>query len=91
MNKNTASVFVGTNFELVMRNAGLSTIIFSGISTELGIESSARDALNRGFFPVVVSDAVSPPDREAHQRSLQNLANTMVVVSTNELTTLWKK
>ena len=29
LNKNTASIFVGTNFELVMRNAGLSTVVFS--------------------------------------------------------------
>jgi len=91
LNKNTASIFVGTNFELVMRNAGLSTIIFSGISTELGIESSARDALNRGFFPVVVRDAVSSSNREAHERSLQNLANMMLLLSTDELLALWKK
>jgi nicotinamidase-related amidase len=91
LNKNTASIFIGTNFELVMRNAGLSTIIFSGIATEMGIESSARDALNRGFFPVVLNDAVSSSNQEAHQRSLQNLANMMVVLSTNELTTFWKK
>ena len=74
-----------------MRNAGLSTIMFCGISTEIGIESSARDALNRGFFPVVINDAVSSPNREAHQRSLQNLATMVVVLSTKELTTFWKK
>lgn len=90
INKNTASIFVGTNFELVVRNAGLSTIIFCGIATEYGVESSARDALNRGFFPVIVTDAVSSSDQEAHARSLQNLKNMMLLLSTNDLTNTWK-
>jgi len=41
------SIFIGADFERMIRNAGITTIIFSGIATELGVESSARDALNR--------------------------------------------
>lgn len=91
INKNTASIFVGTNFELLTRNAGISTIVFTGISTEIGIESSARDAGNRGFFPVVVSDAVSSRDQQAHSRSLENLKNLMPIVMTEELASFWAK
>ncbi len=87
--KNTASVFVGTNFELLARNAGLSTIIFCGIATEYGIESSARDALNRGFFPVIVTDAVSSSDRDAHDRSLLNLKKMIVLLSSDDLVNVW--
>jgi len=59
--KHTASIFIGTDFERMIRNAGITTIVFTGIATEIGIESSARDALNRDFYSVVVSDAVSSP------------------------------
>ena len=45
--KHTASIFIGTDFERMIRNAGIITIIFSGIATGLGVESSERDALNR--------------------------------------------
>ena len=55
--KHTASIFIGTDFERMVRNAGITTIVFTGIATELGVESSARDALNRDFYSVVVSDA----------------------------------
>ena len=41
------SIFIGADFERMIRNAGITTIIFSGIAAELGVESSARDALNR--------------------------------------------
>ena len=83
LEKSTASIFVGTNFEYLMHNRGITTLIFTGIATEIGVESSARDASNRGFFPVVVSDCVSSMDKEAHERSLRNL-NKMVIVGTSE-------
>jgi nicotinamidase-related amidase len=87
--KNTASIFIGTNFERILRNAGIITMVFTGIATELGIESSARDAANRGFLSVIISDAVSSFNKEAHFRSLENLKNMMVVMNTEELISMW--
>jgi nicotinamidase-related amidase len=89
--KHTASIFIGTDFERMVRNAGITTIIFTGIFTELGVESSARDALNRDFYPVIVSDAVSSSDKDAHTRSLQNMERFLTVASTNELVNIWSK
>ena len=85
LDKPTASIFVGTNFENMMRSRGITTVIFSGIATELGVESSARDASNRGFYPVVVSDCVSSMDREAHERSLRNLEKVVIVTRSAEV------
>ena len=85
LEKATASIFIGTNFENMMRNPGITTLIFTGIATEAGIESSARDASNRGFYPVVVSDCVSSMDRDAHERSLKNLEKIAVVKSSKEI------
>jgi nicotinamidase-related amidase len=87
--KNTASMFIGTNFDLLLRNAGITTILFIGISTEMGIESSARDASNRGFFPVIITDAVSSMNQEAHNRSLENLKNMMILLKSDEIISLW--
>ncbi len=85
LSKPAASIFVGTNFENMMRSRGITTLIFTGISTEIGIESSARDASNRGFYPVVVSDCVSSPDKEAHERSLKNLEKLVIVRQAEEI------
>jgi nicotinamidase-related amidase len=79
LEKATASIFLGTNFESMLRNRAIFTIIFTGISTEMGIESSARDAANRGFYPVVVADCCSSPDKEAHERSLKNMEKLFIV------------
>jgi len=83
--KNTASIFIGTNFENMIRNAGIVTIIIAGIATEIGVESSARDGQNRGFLPVIASDAVSSYDKEGHSRSLENMKNLFPVMKVDEI------
>ena len=84
INKNTASFFVGTNFELMIRNAGINTLYFTGIATEMGVESSARHAQNLGFIPVIIQDAVSSMNKESHERSLTNLSKMMPTITTEE-------
>ena len=82
-------MFIGTNFELLLRNAGITTLVITGIATEFGVESTARDAANRGFFPVIISDAVSSYNQEAHFRSLENLKALTILLTTEELDMLW--
>ena len=36
INKHTASIFIDTGFERMLRNAGIITIVFTGIATEFG-------------------------------------------------------
>ncbi len=85
LEKSTASIFMGTNFEHMMRNHNVTTLIFTGIATEMGIESSARDASNRGFYPVVVSDCVSSLDKDAHERSLKTMDKLFIVETSSSI------
>ncbi|HEY4797963.1 MAG TPA: isochorismatase family cysteine hydrolase [Bacteroidia bacterium] len=89
--KHTPSMFIGTHFEQMLRNAGLTTIIITGIATEIGVESTARDASNRGFFPFIVSDAVSSFNKEAHYRSLENMKSSSIVLSSSQLIDTWRR
>jgi nicotinamidase-related amidase len=79
INKHTASIFIDTGFGRMLRNAGIITVVFTGIATEFGVESSARDAFNRGFYSVVVSDCVSSLDKNGHDRSLENMKNLITI------------
>jgi nicotinamidase-related amidase len=88
--KYTADIFIGTSFENMMRNRGVETILFTGISTEYGVESSARDASNRGFYTVVVSDCVSSPNREMHDASLRVLDRLCIVASSSDIMVQWR-
>ena len=91
INKHTASIFIDTGFERMLRNAGIITVVFTGIATEFGVESSARDALNRGFYSVVVSDCVSSPYKDGHDRSLENMKNLITIINSKELENIWLK
>ncbi len=85
LEKPTASIFIGTYFGQMMKNRNIKTLIFTGIATEIGIESSARDAANRGFYPVVATDCVSSMDKEAHDRSLENMQKMFICESSQTI------
>jgi nicotinamidase-related amidase len=91
INKHTGSIFIDTGFERMLRNAGIITVVFTGIATEGGVESSARDAFNRGFYSVVVSDCVSSPSKDGHDRSLENMKNLITIINSKELENVWLK
>jgi nicotinamidase-related amidase len=90
INKHTASIFIDTGFERMLRNARIGTVVFTGIATEFGVESSVRDAFNRGFYPVVASDCVSSPNKEGHERSLENMKSYTMMLSSIEIQKIWK-
>ncbi|HZD36474.1 MAG TPA: isochorismatase family cysteine hydrolase [Nitrososphaeraceae archaeon] len=91
ISKHTASIFIDTGFERMLKNARISTVVFTGIATEFGIESSARDAFNRGFYPVVISDCVSSPSKEGHKRSIENMKNLITVITSKEVGNIWSR
>lgn len=89
IDKHTASIFIGTIFEQMLRNTGIVTIVFIGIATEFGIESCAMDAFNRGFYPVVISDCVSSPDKIGHERSLENMKKLVTIIDSTDIENYW--
>jgi nicotinamidase-related amidase len=58
--------FYGTELELQLCRRGIRTIVLTGISTNFGVESTARDAWERGFSLVLVEDATAAFSAEAH-------------------------
>ena len=89
IHKHTASIFIDTGFERMLRSAGIVTVIFTGIATECGIESCARDAFSRGFYSVVASDCVSSPNKERHERSIENMKSLLTVIDSKEIRKFW--
>ncbi|MGK9173047.1 hydrolase [Yokenella regensburgei] len=65
--------FYGTDLELQLRRRGIETIVLCGISTNIGVESTARNAWELGFSLVVVEDACAAATAEQHQGSMTNI------------------
>jgi len=59
--------FYGTELDLLLRRRGVRTIVLGGISTNFGVESTARDAWERGYELVFAEDAMAAMASEAHR------------------------
>jgi nicotinamidase-related amidase len=91
LNKNTASLFIGTNVDNMFKAAGIKTVIFTGIATEIGVESSARDSGNLGYYTVVASDSCSSHSREMHEASLKSMSAVSMVMDTKSIMDILEK
>jgi nicotinamidase-related amidase len=58
--------FYGTDLDLQLRRRGATTIVLGGISTNYGVESTARDAYERGYNLVFAEDAMSARSADDH-------------------------
>jgi nicotinamidase-related amidase len=84
LQKHTASFFVGTPLEQLLRNRGIEAIILCGVATEAGIEGTARHASQLGFYPVIAEDAVGSRNLELHENSLKVMRQMFKVQPTEE-------
>jgi nicotinamidase-related amidase len=64
--KHQWGAFYGTELDLQLRRRGIRTIVMCGISTNFGVESTARDGWERGYAVVFVEDAMASFSAEAH-------------------------
>lgn len=88
--KRRATIFLGTEFENIMANRGVTTAVMTGCTTDGGIEGSVRDGYYRGYFMVVVRDCVGTRTEEGHLGALQRMERFADVVNSDELISIWK-
>jgi len=58
--------FYGTELDLQLRRRGVSTVVIGGISTNIGVESTARAAHEHGYAVIVVEDACAGLSEAMH-------------------------
>src|SRR6201996_2523301 len=59
--------FAGTDLEHQLKSRGIDTVVLTGISTNAGVESTARQGTGLGFAFVLVEDACSSQNAEHHR------------------------
>ena len=89
--KYTPSLFVGSVAEAVLNSSEVDTVIITGVSTEIGVETTARHAACLGFVPLIAEDAVGGPDKEAHDSALSVMRKLFEVRSTQSILVTLKK
>ena len=59
--------FYGTDLDLQLRRRGIETIILGGISTNIGVDTTAREAYQHGYNQIFVEDAMTAVTKEEHE------------------------
>ena len=76
LHKTTMSAFQSTGIDLLLRHVGVEYLVFTGLATQACVETTARDAADRGFNCVLVDDACITFTQAAHDATLLNFAAT---------------
>src|ERR1700739_4555388 len=76
--------FAGTNLEQQLKSRGIDTVVLTGISTNAGVESTARQGTGLGFAFVLVEDACSSQNAEHHRFAFEHIFPRLTRVRTTE-------
>jgi nicotinamidase-related amidase len=71
--KRTWSAFHGTDLDLQLRRRGVTQIVLAGLTTSIGVESTARAAYEHGYHVTLATDAMADLDVEAHRNSVERI------------------
>lgn len=58
--------FFGTDLDLQLRRRGIERIVLCGISTSIGVDTTAREAFQLGYHQVFVEDSMTAMAKEEH-------------------------
>ena len=76
--------FHGTNLDAHLRRRGIGTLIVTGLVTNIGVDTTMREAQAHGYDQVLVSDAVAAMSQEEHDHVLKYIAPRLSLVRTTE-------
>lgn len=82
--KHRVNAFHGTDLDVILRAQGVNTVVLLGTSTQMAVESTARDAHDRDYRVMVVHDACQAASQAIHEASLIDLARISRVLSCDE-------
>jgi len=67
------NAFHGTELDLQLRRRGIKTVVLGGISTNIGVESTARTGWELGYAMVLAEDAMSGQSAENHRFAVEQI------------------
>jgi ureidoacrylate peracid hydrolase len=90
--KHRYSAFIGTGLDPLLRAQRVENLIFTGITSNVCVESTARDAYMHDYHVMVVSDLTATYAQEPHDATLQNIRRAFGrVVTSAEIIDVWRE
>ncbi len=71
--KHRFNAFRNTDLDTVLRARGVRTTVFTGVATNVCVETTARDAFMHDYYVVFTTDGTATYAREDHEATLRNI------------------
>jgi nicotinamidase-related amidase len=87
LHKVTASGFIGTGLDGILRNRGIDTVVLTGAATHACVEATARTAADLGYRIVMVEDGCLTQSPLWHDMTMMNCVhfNWGMVLNSDEV------
>jgi nicotinamidase-related amidase len=85
LTKTSSSLFNSTNCDYLLRNFGIEHLIVTGLLTDQCVDHTIRDAADRGYRAVCVSDACATLTEERHESALLLFAGYCRTLTTDDV------
>jgi nicotinamidase-related amidase len=85
------SAFWANTIQAHLTDLGIKTLFIAGMLAEGCVESHARDAVENGYRPIIVSDAIGSTSQEILEASLKTLAlHSAGLKTTEQVLNAWR-
>jgi nicotinamidase-related amidase len=84
LNKTTVSAFTSSGIDSLLRSMGIEYVLFAGVSTNMCVGTTARDAADRGYRCVLIEDCCGAPQNEYHRWETINFQRLFGRVESSE-------
>ncbi|MFH1822020.1 MAG: isochorismatase family cysteine hydrolase [Methanobacteriota archaeon] len=74
IDKHGHGAFYATDLEVVLKNWGIKHLIITGVTTEMCVNSTVREADDRGYQCLVLEDCVASYNQEFHKIGLKMIS-----------------
>ncbi|KQT52483.1 MULTISPECIES: cysteine hydrolase family protein [unclassified Aureimonas] len=89
--KHRYSAFKGTDLDMLLRAQGIRSVVTTGVSTNVCVESTLREAFELGYYLCVPRDGCASWDASLHAATLRNVeARFGIVGDVDGLTEVWR-
>ncbi|MBV5315248.1 MAG: cysteine hydrolase [Prolixibacteraceae bacterium] len=86
IDKEKYSAFYKTQLHVILKKRNIKTLIFCGVTTNICVESSIRDAFEYDYVPILISDCTSSLNEDLEQYSIDIIRAVFgFVISLQEL------
>ena len=84
LTKHRWGAFTGSDLDDQLRSRGVTQVVIGGVSTSVGVETTARSAYELGYHVVLATDAMLDRDPVCHEHSIARVFPKLGETSTTE-------